>query len=185
WSGTYRNAVFLGATSKTVYLTVQEEQLPDPIASYPLPTEYWTRPIEGQNTDWWKISSHWLGYMHPSIYRMVQPDGAAPNSAHVMWTKPIDEGGVVGGSNLGIEGNMFYSGSAYNPRFAAPIIMNGKVFYELPFMNSGTGGGWMCVDLRTGEEIWYNDKMGVDSAWPSPSFGYLYACDTENQHGVI
>ncbi|MEM2968548.1 MAG: hypothetical protein QXJ76_04490 [Candidatus Bathyarchaeia archaeon] len=52
WSGTYQNDIFLGATSKTVYLTVQEEQLPDPITSYPLPTEYWTRPIEGQNTDW-------------------------------------------------------------------------------------------------------------------------------------
>ncbi|MEM2081394.1 MAG: PQQ-binding-like beta-propeller repeat protein [Candidatus Bathyarchaeia archaeon] len=185
WSGTYQNDIFLGATSKTVYLTVQEEQLPDPITSYPLPTEYWTRPIEGQNTDWYKIASHWLGYTHPSIYRMVQPDGAAPNSAHVMWTKRIDEGGVVGGSNTGVEGNMFYSGSAYNPRFAAPIIMNGLLFYELPLMNAGTGGGWMCVDLRTGKEIWYNDKMGVDSSWPSPSFGYLYACDTENQHGVI
>ncbi len=185
WSGSYQGDIYLGATSKTVYLTVTEEPLPDPITSYPLPTEYWTRPIEGENTDWWTISSHWLGYTHPSIVKMYQPDGAAPNSAHIMWTKPIDDGGVLGGSNVGIEGNVFYSGPAYNPRFAAPIIMNGRLFYELPLMNSNRGGGWMCVDLRTGEEIWYNEKMGVDPNYPSPSFGYFYDAETENQHGVI
>lgn len=185
WSGTYQNDTYLGATSKTVKLTVQAEPLPTPISSYPLPTEYWTRPIEGQNTDWWAIASNWLGYTHPSIFKMYQPDGAAPNSAHVMWTKRIDDGGVAGGSNLGVEGNVFYSGLAYNPRFAAPIIMTGRLFYELPMMNLGTGGGWMCVDLRTGEEIWYNEEMGVDSTYPSPSFGYLFDFENENQHGVI
>jgi len=185
WSGSYQNDVYLGATSKTVKLIVQEEQLSTPISSYPLPSEYWTRPIEGQNTDWRAIASNWLGYTHPSIFKMYQPDGAAPNSAHVMWTRRIDDGGVAGGSNLGIEGNVFYSGLAYNPRFAAPIIMTGRLFYELPLMNSGVGGGWVCVDLRTGEQIWYNDKMGVDSSYPSPSFGYLYDFENENQHGVV
>ena len=185
WSGSYQNDIYLGATSKTITLIVQEEQLPEPINSYPLPTEYWTRPIEGQNTYWNTISSNWLGYTHPSIVNMYQPDGAAPNSAHVMWTKRIDEGGVVGGSNVGIEGNVFYSGTAYNPRFAAPIIMNGLLYYELPLMNSNSGGGWMCVDLRTGEEIWYNAQMGVDSDYPDPSFGYLYDAENENQHGVV
>jgi hypothetical protein len=115
---------------------------------------------------------------------MYQPDGAAPNSAHVMWTKRIDEGGVVGGSFVGVEGEMFYSGSAYQPRFNNPIIMNGLLFYAVPLMNTNTGGGYMCVDLRTGEEIWFNEKMGVEAGWPVPSFGYLYATHTENQHGV-
>ena len=182
----WTNHVYLGDTSKTIYLIVQEEPLPEPIKSYPLPTEYWTRPIEGQNTDWYEISSHWLGYTHPSIVKMFQPDGSAPNSAHIVWTKRIDDGGVVGGTNLGLEGEVFYSGLAYNPRFAAPIIMNGRLFYELPFMNAGVGGGWVSVDLRTGDQIWYNDKMGVAGLdTPSPSFGYLYSAQTENQHGVI
>jgi hypothetical protein len=185
WSGTYQNDTYRGDTSKTLYLTVQEEPLPAAIKSYPMPTEYWTRPIEGQNTDWYKVSSNWLGYTHPSIIKMVQPDGSAPNSAHVMWTKRIDEGGVVGGTNVGIEGNAFYSGTAYNPRFAAPIIMSGRLYYELPLMNSNVGGGWMCVDLRTGAVIWYNDKMGTETVSPSPSFGYQYDAETENQHGVV
>jgi hypothetical protein len=187
---TWTNHVYLGA-SKTATLTVQEEPLPAPISSYPLPTEYWTRPIEGQNTDWWALSSHWLGSDHPLHYNlapadaMYQPDGAAPNSPHVMWTKRIDEGGVVGGSFTGIEGEMYYSGSAYQPRFYNPIIMNGLLFYAVPSQNSMSGGGYMCVDLQTGEEIWFNEKIGVDSAWPVPSFGYLYSAHTENQHGAI
>lgn len=191
WSGTYQNDVYLGATSKTVYLEVQEEQLPSPITSYPMPTEYWTRPIEGQNTDWWTISSHWLGSDSPLHYNLVpadakyQPDGTAPNSAHVMWTKRVDEGGVVGGSFTGQEGEMYYSGSAYQPRFYNPIIMNGLLFYAVPSQNSMSGGGYTCVDLRTGEELWFNEKIGVDSSWPIPSFGYLYAAHTENQHGAI
>jgi len=186
----WTNHVFLGA-SKSVTLIVQEEQLPDPITSYPLPTEYWTRPIEGQNTDWWAISSHWLGSDHPLHYNLVaadakyQPDGTAPNSPHIMWTKRIDEGGLVGGSFVGIEGEMYYSGSAYQPRFYNPIIMNGLLFYAVPSQNSMSGGGYMCVDLHTGEEIWFNEKIGADSSWPIPSFGYLYAAHTENQHGAI
>ena len=56
----YENDTFYGA-SKTITLTVQEEAIPEPIGSYPLPTEYWTRPIEGQNTDWYSLASHWLG----------------------------------------------------------------------------------------------------------------------------
>ena len=39
--------------------TVQQEPLQT--INYPLPTEYWTRPIEGQNTNWYTIASNWLG----------------------------------------------------------------------------------------------------------------------------
>jgi hypothetical protein len=87
WSGTYQNDTFLGATSDPAILNVQQ----DPISAtveYPLPTEYWARPIEGQNTDWWTISSQWLGSGSPQIGTTnYQKDGTAPNSAHVMWTK--------------------------------------------------------------------------------------------------
>jgi len=102
-----------------------------------------------------------------------------------MWTKRIDEGGVVGGSFVGVEGEMYYSGSAYQPRFYNPIIMNGLLFYDVPSMNSMSGGGYMCVDLHTGEEIWFNEKIGAETGWPVPSFGYLYSAHTENQHGAI
>src|SRR5665647_25505 len=51
--------------NKTTTLTVQQEQLPAAKTSYPLPTEYWTRPIEGQNTDWFTVSSN--GWVHPTL----------------------------------------------------------------------------------------------------------------------
>ena len=56
----YTNDVF-GPARKTITFEAQQDPLPEPISSYPLPTEYWTRPIEGENTNWWTISSNWLG----------------------------------------------------------------------------------------------------------------------------
>jgi outer membrane protein assembly factor BamB len=180
----WTNTVFLGATSKTVKITVQDEPLPAPINSYPLPTEYWTRPIEGQNTDWWTIASNWLGSPYISgntAHQLYQPDGTAPGSAHVMWTKPLSDAGVVGGSGLGTPGETFYQGLTYNPRFLNPIAMGGRLFFEMPYQNYGSNGGYAAVDLRTGEELWTFNTTGVGV----PSFGYYYALDYENQHGVM
>ncbi len=179
---TWTNDTFLGATSKTLYITVQEEPIPEAIRSYPLPTEYWAWPIEGQNTDWWMISSHWLGQGSPQIHGNtwnVQPDGIGPNSAHIMWTKPIQDGGVVGGSNVGLEGNTFYQGGSYNHRYSNPIIMHGRIYYREPFGLAGSAGDTVAVDLRTGQEVWRRDDL------PTLSFGYYYDADTPNQHGVF
>jgi hypothetical protein len=179
--------------NKTTTLTVQQEQLPAAKTSYPLPKEYWTRPIEGQNTDWFSVSSNWLGspYIEGagdmySTQGSVQPDGIAPNSPHVMWSRPIQDGGVVGGTSYHANGTTYYMGGSYQIRFQNALIMYGRLFYQLPLMDTGTGGGWICVDLRTGEQIWYNDQMGVTgSGQPSPAFGYLYDADYYNQHGII
>ncbi|HEX7481897.1 MAG TPA: PQQ-binding-like beta-propeller repeat protein [Candidatus Bathyarchaeia archaeon] len=173
----FTNDIFQPATSKTVTLTVQNEPLPAAISSYPLPQEYWTRPIEGQNTDWWSVSSNYLEA--PQIIDGVyQPDGIAPNSAHIMWTKPLQFGGVVGGTNTGINGMTYYTGLSYEIRFTTTIIINGRLYYALPRSNSASGDGFACVDLRTGEDIfWQNSTM--------PSFGQLEWYDSSNQHGVI
>ncbi len=194
---TWNGDVFTPARA-TSQLTVQQEPLPAPKDSYPLPTEYWTRPIEGQNTDWYSISSNWLG--EPFILSgasigggtaglyiaRVQPDGIAPNSAHIMWSRPLQYGGIVGGNDTTIPGEMFYTGGSYQTRFANAIIMYGRLYYELPYGNSGVGGGWICVDLQTGEEIWYNPDIGrPGSGLPSISFGLLPSLDTPNQHGIL
>ena len=70
WSGTSQNDTFLASTASTT-LTVQAEPLPAAIDSYPLPNEYWTRPIQGENSYWWKISSNWLGTGSPGIAAWV------------------------------------------------------------------------------------------------------------------
>jgi hypothetical protein len=180
-------------TNKTTTLTVQQEQLPAAKTSYPLPTEYWTRPIEGQNTDWFSVSSNWLGSPYIagagdtySTQGSFQPSGIAPNAPHIMWSRSIQDGGVVGGSGYHTNGTNYYMGGSYQIRFQNALIMYGRLFYQLPLMDSGVGGGWVCVDLRTGEQIWYNDQMGVSgSGQPSPAFGYLYDADYYNQHGII
>ncbi len=191
WSGTNQNDTFLSATA-TATFTVQSEQLPAPITSYPMPTEYWTRPIESQNTDWWAVASNWLRGPYitfgtsatevtADISGRYTPDGTVPNSAHVMWTKPIADGGVVGGSRVGLPGNTYYMGGSYNVRFAAGIAMYGRLYYQEPYGNSGGGGDYVCVDLRTGKEVW---RANVTSAG-APSFGYLYDFESGNQHGVL
>jgi hypothetical protein len=189
WSGAYQNDTFLQATSRTVKLTVQEEAIPIPISSYPLPTEYWTEPIEGQNNYWNTIASNWLGQGSPSLPgnpARVQANGIGPNSAHVMWTRSLGSGGIVPGNFTAKETEGFYHGSSYQYRFYNPIIMDGTLFYDVPLGNALNGGGYIAVDLRTGEQIWYNDQIAVaGSGVPDISFGYYYAYESPNQHGVI
>ncbi len=164
------------ASNATVTVTVQDEAIPNP-PNYPLPTEYWTRPIEGQNTGWYTIASNWLGA--PYIVGRYQPGGSAPNSAHIMWTKPYAFGGVVGGAQTGIEGATYYDGTAYEGVFNGPLIIHGKLYYPIPLSDARTGGGYACVDLTTGEEQWWQNYT------VNPSFAQLYDYESINQHGVI
>ena len=178
-SSVYVNDTYVASTSKTFVLTVQNEAIAS-IPQYPLPTEYWTRPIEGQNDQWYRVASNWLsGSKNP---KYVQPDGIAPNAPHIMWTKPVNDGGVVGGSTVGTPGMAFYSGMSYNARFANSIIMDGRLYYELPLQNSPNGGGYISVDLRTGQQIWYQTAAQIGTV---PSFGQYYDFESPNQHGVI
>jgi hypothetical protein len=188
WSGTYQNDTFT-ASSATQTLTVQQEQIQTPIDSYPMPTAYWTYPIEGQNTYWYSIASNWLGVPYilgagAAYIGGEQPYGSAPTSAHIMWTKPINYGGVVGGNDTAVPGEMYYQGLSYNPRFNNPLIMQGVLYYQEPYGNSGTGGPYVAVDLQTGQTLW---SINVTATGTSlvPSFGYLYSLDNPNQHGVL
>jgi len=173
----YINDTYL-ASSATATLTVQQEPIHTP-TSYPLPTEYWTRPIEGQNTEWYRISSNWLSA--PQIVGKFQEDGIGPNSAHIMWTKPLEFGGVVGGTKTGINGMTFYDGSQYENKFTNPVIMYGRLYYSLPLSDASPGGGYICVNLLTGEEIWVQNYAPL----PDPSFGQFVDYESLNQHGVI
>ncbi len=187
----YVNDTYMASSASTT-LIVQEE--PAPSGTYtPLPTEYWTRPIEGQNANWYAIGSNYL-YPMGAAYSFgsvrYQADGTAPDSGHVMWSKPITFGGIVGGNNeystpnspstqTGITGTAFYTGLSYETKFNTPIIISGRLFYGLPHSNNGAGGGYICVDLRTGEEIWRQNYA------VNPSFGAIVNFDSPNQHGAI
>lgn len=187
----YVNDTYL-PSSATTTLTVQEEPISEGEFT-PLPTEYWTRPIEGQNSNWYMIGSNYLyplgaAYSFGSV-RYI-PDGTVPDTSHVMWSKPITFGGIVGGNNeydgpnspsalTGITGVAFYTGLSYETKFNNPIIIGGRLYYGLPRSASGSGGGYLCVDLRTGKEIWKQDYL------VNPSFGAIIDVETPNQHGAI
>lgn len=180
---TYTNDVYL-PSSATTTLTVQQEPIAS-VGSYPLPTRYWTRPIEGQNTNWAAVASNWLSI--PQIVTNVQPDGIAPNSPHIMWTIPYQNGGVVGGTTSTIPGVTYYTGMPYEGKFGNPIIMQGKLYYPISISNSAQTaimpssltGSYACVDLQTGERIWtQNYKV-------NPTFGQIYDYESRNQHGAL
>jgi outer membrane protein assembly factor BamB len=171
----YINDTYL-ASNATATLIVQQEPIDSPIV-YPLPTEYWTQPIEGQNNEWYTIASNWLG--GSQIVGRVQLNGIAPNSPHVMWSKPISFGGVAGVNTTLAAGMTFYSGTQYEVKFANSIIMNGRIYYGLPRGNDVAGGGYSCLDLRTGDELWRQNYT------TNPTFGQLYDYESLNQHGVV
>jgi hypothetical protein len=80
----YVNDTYLPSTATTT-ITVQDEPAPGGEIT-PLPTEYWSRPIEGQNANWLQISSNYINplgaaYSFGSV--RYQPDGTAPDSSHI------------------------------------------------------------------------------------------------------
>ncbi len=58
--------------------------------------------------------------------------------------------------------------------------MYGRLYYQEPITWSGGGGAWVCVDLKTGQEVWRNQTMSA-----TPNFGFYHDYDDMNQHGVI
>jgi hypothetical protein len=190
-SSPYINDTWL-PSSVSVPLTVQQTPI-TPVEEYPLPTEYWTRPISGDNVKWSSLASNWLGSAQIGGYNLWQT-GTGPNTSHIMWAESLEFGGVVGGTwtyNNGYMGTDipdvgYYSGGSYEGRFASAISMWGYVFYPEPLGHSGTGGGYTCRDMRTGEIIWHRDDINVIGATlPTPTFGQLFDYESPNQHGVV
>ncbi len=194
FGGINQGDIFTPASASTT-LTVQEE----PIASLqetPLPTEYWTRPINGENVFWDAVSSNWLGGAANSASTNVwQQSGSAPTSAHIMWTKILELGGLTGGSQD--PGATYYAGFSYETRFANPLIVSGILYYVKPLSHAGSGGGYAAVNLRTGEEVWSSDYLGgavagiggpavsINGGVGAPTEAQLYDLQNPDQHGVV
>ena len=186
-SSTQRNfyGITLLPSNYTTTLVVQEEPVvPVGFVPTPLPTEYWTRPIEGQNTEWYRVASNWYGNEHDESNggpnNRFQTDGTAPNSGHILWTQPTEDGGVIGGANFSTPGEVFNAGHQYQPRFQSQIIMEGRLYYSPNLYWGGDSELWRAVDLRTGQLLWEINTTGIGT----PSFGYYYDFDSPNQHGV-
>jgi len=176
------NNSYLASDSNTISLVVQEQ----PATSFsgaPLPTGYWQRPIYGENREWGQIAGSWLGMnalrdSGASTWDGVtayNPWSKAPTSAHIIWTKPLKDGGIVG-YPYGAEG--FYTGDSYERIDKPAIIMDGVFYRNIPRINDATGNGFEAIDLRTGETLWTVPNGTI-------TFGQLLMFDSLNQHGVI
>jgi hypothetical protein len=168
------------STSKPATLVVQQEQI-EPWEETPLPTGPWSRPINSENREWSQISGNWLQFNYNASFATrfghgggFNPYTTAPNSAHIVWTKPLDFGGIVGGEYGSVS---YYTGQSYENKWQSPIIINGRLFYNQRLGSSAYYGA-VCVDLRTGEEIWRKANMSINT-------GQVLDYETFNQHGAI
>jgi hypothetical protein len=153
--------LYYGGSSFTTTFTVQQETV-TPSPQTPLPTSYWTRPINAQNQEWYQISGNWLGTgageFGTSTYDIngnFNPYTAVPDSPHVMWTKPLEFGGLIGGEFGNTATSHYYNGKNYEPAFTPPVIINGVLYYNSP---TSPYIGFYAVDLSTGKTLWYQNN---------------------------
>ena len=188
--GTY---TFPAAESSAITVNVQSK----PIQAWPetpLPTSYWQNPIFAENQNWYVIAGNWL--ISPAYTTNTAPSNpalytSAPNTAHILWTKPLAFGGISGGqyssgntpvgsttpyttSDFGVN---YYSGLLYQEYFS-PIIISGYLYYEIFPLSTGLPGV-DCINLRTGALVWSNSNM------PQAVFGQVLTFQSGDQSGSL
>ena len=165
---------YLASDSEKLALVVQEEPI-EYHPGQPLPAEYWTRPIDAQLREWYTIAGSWFEEP-PNLFA---PYNDGPESAHILWAKPLIAGGLSGGDT---GEHAHDEGDAYRGRWQLPIIMEGVVYY--PRFPSGFFGsippqaGVVAVDLHTGEELWVRNNTLL-------SFGQTMYWNSRNMHGTF
>ena len=169
-------------------LVVQQE----PIAFYPtqgLPTEYWTRPIDGQIREWYTIASPWLENGEPTstgpTSMNAEGNEFAPETGHILHRFPIAMGGLAGGLTTWEHG--FEQGDAYEGKWNGATIIGGVLYYNQ--FQSGGGSDVeqivAAVDLHTGEELWRRPLVDGEGNVRRLSFGQQFYFDGFNYHGVF
>jgi len=166
--------VMLESSSEELEIIVQEDQ----IEFYPadaLPEAYWTRPIDAQHREWYILGGNWLE-LNRFRAPVLSGNEEAPESAHILWTKPLAMGGVAGGTDTGIWS--FSHGDAYEGKWDSRLIINGILIHTertntLPLI-------YEAVDVRTGETLW--TKTLLDNR--TIAFGQTLLWDGYNHHGV-
>ena len=166
----YVNDTFLASNSSPDTVTVQTTRIPSTAYPFsPLPTSYWTNPINAMNPNWAVIGGNWLGLaptdfgytgMYSSNDGNFDPYSTAPSSAHVMWTKPVAFGGEIGGPLNGTDTDVYASGTAYEAKFN-PIIISGILYYTQYPGAANNPGPLTAVDLHTGTTLWTVNANGT------------------------
>jgi hypothetical protein len=179
---TMRGTTYLASDSPPLKLEVQAEKVPV-YPGHSLPSNYWTRPIDAQLREWSAITGSW-----PNIPRnLYAPYNDGPETAHILWTKPMTQGGLTGGKLTGLS---FEIGDAYEGKWtgssgglsmwsSTAIILTGKLYYQESTQEDPVVTH--CVDLHTGEELWSKVFMNNQTI----AFGQTFHFDGINYHGAF
>lgn len=134
--------------SEIIQVVVNQEQR-EWYMNSPLPSGYWTRPIDAQHRNWYTMSGSWLeGSARNGAFMPFNE--LAPETAHILWAKPFEAGGLAGG----VMGEHAYDcGDAYEGKFLGSVIVGGKLFYN-KFEARPVTQEVVAVDLHTGETLW-------------------------------
>jgi len=183
------NDTALASTSEPVTFTAQQEPIQE-WQEAPLTTQYWTRPINSMNRNWYVLAGNWLAGVAQNVGPTTKfAYGLGPQSSHIMWVTPMWDGGITDArlGNLPYK-TQDYEGLALTP----PIILNGRIYYNV---QSNPRMGWYCLDLYTGETQYFHNTTGDLVGYNSEShgsirgeslaFGQILNFDTPNQHGAI
>ncbi len=167
----------LASTSEKLLLTVLEPEEVPIYPSSPLPSEYWSRPINAQLREWASIAGNWPGV---PADRYVIANDQAPETAHMLWTKPVSIGGLAGGDTEGMGGPVaFENGAAYEQKFGAPVILGGILCYNRFEERGGTNVDQevVAVNLHTGKELWTknwnNTRLDLGQMFYWQSYNYM------------
>jgi len=173
---------YAASDSYVIELVVQQEPI-EYFPPFPLPSEFWTRPINAQFFEWAGVAGNWLrpagSYTMPPIPKYHPYNDDAPETAHVLWTKQYAPGGLTGGDL----GNVQYEmGDAYVGKFLGSVIIN-EVLYYNQFQSTGGSSveqNVVAVDLKTGEELWVKNWNNSRLA-----FGQVFFWNSFNYHGAF
>jgi len=169
----YNSTYYQPSSTAEQTLTVQQ----DFVWSWPpspLPTDYWTRPVNDNNREWWPILGNYPGtgyvgggstwdafypdtnpYDSPPYYNL-HPWVQGPNSAHIVWKRQNAVAGLIGGP-AGIYGT---TSSPGNPS----VVYAGRAYQTVT--KPGVGSVAQCYDLRTGQ-IYYEIPTAQGGVTPS------------------
>ncbi len=169
--------------SSQLELIVQEEPIPY-YQGEALPTEYWTRPINSQLREWYTISGNWLvpTPILPTDNLFAPYNDDAPESAHVLWTRPI--GDSMGGLAGGVDGTGYGTGDAYEGKMNGAIAIGGIFFYN-KYDAGQPQQEVVAIDLHTGEELWSRSlsNNGVFYGNGRIAFGQVLRWSSMNYQG--
>jgi hypothetical protein len=173
----YGTIRYLASDSEILEVEVNDE----PTTYYqpnPLPTEYWSRPIDSQLHEWATISANYVAT--PS--NLVTPfNDDAPETSHILWTNEIQTGGLAGGATWN---HAYECGDAYEGFFASSVIIGGKLYYN-HYKSGFPTQQVVAVDLHTGEELWVKPLTAPDGTVVRLSFAQSFYWDSYNYHAVF